>query len=174
MGDLNSARLLLCDEPAREPFRKALGRAISYGADAYIERDPWRTYSQQSEKVRLGFSQVQNSAHCHMTADGKPASRAVHLISRAHFYFALMPELLPAFAVRVGAAALKEGLRWGGLYGPKVAAEAARHKERWDEISTGLRLACWDERWDDAERAFRDGRDLGACWDPMHIEWRPT
>lgn len=172
--DSNAQRLLLCDPAAAPRFAAALDRAIAYGADAYIERDPWRTPEQQADKVRLGLSQRLDSAHTHTTPNGKPASRAVHLVSREHFYFAHAPEKLPAFAVRICAAALHEGLVSGALYGPKGRAQAHEHAEQWDNIYAGLKLACLDERWRDAEVLFEVGQGLGACWDPMHVEWRPT
>lgn len=182
------ARLAQCDPAAVPFFRSALGRALAYGADAYVERDPWRTPEQQAEKVRLGLSERLDSAHTHTrtvpisikqpnTGAGAvtvPASRAIHLISRAHFYFVTHAAGLPAFAVRVGAAFLKEGLVTGVLYGPKDRAMAEEHREQWDLVSAGLRLALTDERWRDAEALFEVGQSFGACWDPLHGEWRPA
>ena len=178
------ARLALCDPAAVPHFRKALDAALGYGADAYVERDPWRTPEQQAAKVKAGLSQRMDSAHTH-TIGGEPASRAVHLVSRAYFYFdppdntppelaAKIRALLPAFAVRVGAACLKEGLVTGVLYGPKDRAQAEEHREQWDLVSAGLRLAMTDERWRDAEALLEVGQSFGACWDPLHGEWRPA
>lgn len=193
-------RLALCDPAAVPHFRAALGRAQAYGTDAYVERDPWRTLEQQAEKVKAGFSQVLDSAHTHVeggdpahkhtmidhvtdarpgvvdthcTCGARPASRAIHLVSTARFYFAESPGLLPAFAVRVGAACLKEGLVTGVLYPPR-SKERERQLHWRDGIYPELRMAMWDERWREAELVFVTGQKIGGCWDPLHGEWRPS
>lgn len=192
MMTANERRLRLCDPEAAKRFLAVVGRALAYGADAYIEKGAWRTPAQQRKKVRLGFSQTLESAHGRVAGgnpecqhhipeqdgDGdvvincacgaSPASRAVHIVSRKYFYFTHAPLLLPAFAVRIGTAALKEGCEWGGLYGPRNA----KHRAAWDGIWATLKIACTDEEWTDAEAAFAAGRAIGACWDPLHIEFK--
>lgn len=197
----NAERLALCDPAAVPRFAAALGRVLGYGEDAYFERRPWRTAEQQAEKVAAGFSQTLHSAHCYTRGcdpstpgvfvehrcepyifpDGTiqpgpcgavPASRALHIIGGVPGLGGLYD--LPAmFWLHVGAAALLEGLTWGGLYPPK-----GRDPERQDyfdrSVRPELRSALLGERWHEAEIIFENARQLGAAWDPAHIEWRPA
>ena len=166
-------RLLLCHPGARDAFRAALADARGFGADPYFEANPWRTPELQAELVAKELSQRMDSAHTFTLPDfdGRPApaSKAIHVISRAHFYFATEPRLLPHFAVRVAAAALAHGLVSGALWGPR----GQEHREKWSPIRAALVRAIMARKFDEAEQAFLLGREIGACWDVVHWEWSP-
>ena len=169
----------------------------SEGGEAYFERAPARGAKDQQEKVRLKLSRIEKSLHCHAVG-GDPAhphewtltvpsevpdepcmcecgararSRAIHIIGTRSGAGGLY-DLPPAFQLKAGAAALRHGLGWGGLFGP--TDHDRDHRAYFEQIRTMLRGALWDGRWDEARHLWSKRTAVGGWgWDPNHWEYKP-
>lgn len=135
----NKDMLLKIDKSIRPAVAAVIADLEQQGQRPLIDKGVWRSPAEQLEKFKHGFSKVKWGYHCATTKDGKPDSLAADIVDANKLWNASRE-----FWLRLGAAALKHKLGWGGYFGlPKAMKEALRAELQHKHFNSQAKLG-WD------------------------------
>ncbi len=141
---LNAERLLLLDACLHRQVAAVLSDLEAQGLRPLIAKDVFRTPARQLELYRQGRSKVRWGFHNATTRDGQPGALAADIVDADLAWNARRD-----FWLRLGEAALRRGLNWGGMFGLSAAQK------------TALRIAL---------EARNYSVKLALGWDVAHIQ----
>ena len=143
----NQVGLALLDERIRSNVASVIRDLELAGYDAVIDRGVWRSPQEQELLFAKGATKVKWGYHCNTKPDGTPASLAADIVPQKRGWDAPQD-----YWLRLGAAAAKHGLTWGGLWFPtkRASIQAAE-----------LKCVLAEQRWDSP---------IALGWDPAHVQ----